>query len=125
MGATFIIIIYDNYIMSIEYPSFNKIEEYITSTFKYVNKYYSQIKQVYDIITSDQNESDIERNIINIGREIYNNGGPEAISGCVVIMILTNTIMLSERYSEELLKQYQERVERITGLWASIENIET
>ena len=95
---------YDNYIVSIEDPSFNKIEEYIASTFKHVNTQDSQIKRVYDIIISDRSEGDIENNITNIGKEIYNNGGEDAISGCIVIVILTNTIMLNEGYSDDFFK---------------------
>ena len=49
-----------NYIMAIEYPSHNKMQEYITSTFEYANKYYSEIKRVYDVICSSENESDIK-----------------------------------------------------------------
>ena len=36
--------------MAIEYPSYNKMQDYITSTFEYANKYYSEIKRVYDVI---------------------------------------------------------------------------
>ena len=83
-----------NYIMAIEYPSHNKMQEYITSTFEYANKYYNEIKRVYDSICSSENESDIRNTIIEIGKEIYNSGGEKAISGCIVIMILTNNIKL-------------------------------
>ena len=59
---------------------------------------------MYDIINSDQNVNDIEHSIISIGKEIYYKGCEEAIRGCVVIVILTNNIILSESYSDELLK---------------------
>jgi hypothetical protein len=106
--------------MTIEYPSYNKIQEYITLTFEYANKYYSEIKRVYDVICSSENESDIRNTIIEIGKEIYNSGGEKAISGCIVIMILTNNIMLGENYSDELIKLYQSRVENIADYWANI-----
>ena len=106
--------------MAIEYPSYNKIQEYITLTFEYANKYYSEIKRVYDVICSSENESDIRNTIIEIGKEIYNSGGEKAISGCIVIMILTNNIMLGENYSDELIKLYQSRVENIADYWANI-----
>ena len=106
--------------MAIEYTSYNKIQEYITLTFEYANKYYSEIKRVYDVICSSENESDIRNTIIEIGKEIYNSGGEKAISGCIVIMILTNNIMLGENYSDELIKLYQSRVENIADHWANI-----
>jgi hypothetical protein len=106
--------------MSIEYPSHNKMQDYITSTFEYANKYYNEIKRVYDSICSSENESDIKNTIIEIGKEIYNSGGEKAIIGCVIIMILTNNIMLSENFSEELIKVYQSRVEQIADYWSNI-----
>ena len=60
--------------MAIEYPSYNKVQEYITLTFEYANKYYSEIKRVYDVICSSENESDIRNAIIEIGKDIYNSG---------------------------------------------------
>jgi hypothetical protein len=106
--------------MAIEYPSYNKIQEYITLTFEYASKYYSEIKRVYDVICSSENESDIRNTIIEIGKEIYNSGGEKAISGCIVIMILTNNLMLHENYSDELIKLYQIRVENIADYWANV-----
>ena len=109
-----------NYIMAIEYPSHNKMQDYIASTFEYANKYYSEIKRVYDVMCSSENESDIRNTIIEIGKEIYNSGGEKAISGVVVVMILTNNTMLNENYSDELIKVYQSRVEQIADYWANI-----
>ena len=106
--------------MAIEYPSYNKIQEYITSTFEYANKYYSEIKRVCDVICSSENESDIRNTIIEIEKEIYNSGGEKAISGCIVIMTLTNNLMLNENYSDELIKLYQSRVENIADYWPNI-----
>ena len=106
--------------MSIEYPSYNKMQDYITSTFEYASKYYSDTKRVYDVICSSENESDIRDTIIEIGKEIYNSGGEKAISGCIVIVILTNNLMLNESYSDELIKLYQSRVENIADYWASV-----
>ena len=40
--------------MAIEYPSYNKIQDYINSTFVYANKYYSEAKRVYDVISSSE-----------------------------------------------------------------------
>ena len=109
-----------NYIMAIEYPRYNKTQDYINLTFEYANTYYSQTQRVYDTINSSENESDIGSTIIDIGKDIYNIGGEKAISGCVVIMILTNNLMLSENYSDELIKVYQERVEHISDCWSNI-----
>ena len=67
-----------NYIMAIEYPSYNKMQDYITSTFEYANKYYSEIKRVYDVICSSESESDIRDTIIEICKEIYNSGGEKS-----------------------------------------------
>ena len=106
--------------MAIEYPSYNKIQDYIASTFEYANTYYSEVKRVYDVICSSENESDLRSAIIDIGKDIYNSGGEKAISGCIVIMIFTSNIMLSENYSDELIKLYQERVENISDCWANI-----
>ena len=93
-----------NYIMAIEYPSYNKMKDYITSTFEYANKYYSEIKRVYDVICASENERDIRNTIIDVGKDTYNNGGENAISGCIAIMTSTNSLMLSENYSDELIK---------------------
>ena len=106
--------------MAIEYPSYNKMQGYISLTFEYANKYYSEIKRVYDVISSTENESDMQNTIIEIGRNIYNSGGEKAVSGCIVVMILTNNLMLNEKYSEELLKLYQKRVEDIAIYWSNI-----
>jgi hypothetical protein len=106
--------------MAIEYPSYNKMQDYISLTFEYANKYYSKIKRVYDVISSSENESDMQNTIIELGKNIYNSGGKKAISGCIVIMILTNNIMLYENYSEEQLKLYQKRVEDIAIYWSNI-----
>ena len=106
--------------MAIEYPSYNKMQDYISLTFEYANKYYSEIKRVYDVISSTENESDMQNTIIEIGKNIYNTGGEKAISGCIVIMILTKSLMLNENYSEELLKLYQKRVEDIAVYWSNI-----
>ena len=106
--------------MAIEYPSYNKMQDYIASTFEYASKYYSEIKRVCDVICSSENESDIRNTIIEIGKEICNSGGEKAISGCIVIMILTNNIILNENYSDELIKLYQSRVENIADYWATI-----
>lgn len=109
--------------VSIEYPSFNRVEKYIEDTFKYAKTYYNQIKKVYDVLTSDnQNEEEIKNSIIAIGKEIYNIGSEEAISGCIVIMILTNNIMLNERFNQELLETYQQRVEKIAEYWSELSN---
>ena len=96
------------------------MQDYISLTFEYANKYYSEIKRVYDVISSTENESDMQNTIIEIGKNIYNTGGEKAIRGCIVIMILTNNLMLNENYSEELLKLYQKRVEDIAIYWSNI-----
>jgi hypothetical protein len=61
--------------MAIEYPSLNKIEEYIDDTFKYAKTYYNKIKQVQEVISSNGEESEIKNTIMDIGKEIYNEGG--------------------------------------------------
>lgn len=106
--------------MAIEYPSYNKLQDYISLTFEYANKYYNEIKRVYDVISSTENESDMQNTIIEIGKNIYNSGGEKAISGCIVILILSNNLMLNDNYSEELLKLYQKRVEDIAIYWSNI-----
>ena len=106
--------------MAIEYPSYNKMQDYINLTFDYANKYYSEIKRVYDVISSTENESDMQNTIIEIGKNIYNSGGEKAISRCIVIMTLPNNLMLNENYSGELLKLYQKRVEDIAIYWSNI-----
>jgi len=106
--------------MAIEYPSYNKMQDYINSTFEYANTYYSQIKRVYDTISSSENESDIQNTIIDIGKDIYNSGDEKAIFGCIVVMILTNNLMLNENCSEEILKLYQKHVEEVAVYWSNI-----
>ena len=106
--------------MAIEYPSYAKMQGYIHLIFEYASAYYSQIKRVYDTISSSENESDIQSTIIDIGKDIYNSGGEKTISGCIVIMILTNDLILSENYGEELIKLYQDRVEQIASYWSNI-----
>ena len=44
----------------------------------------------------------------------------KTICGCVVIMLLTNNLMLSENDSEELIKLQQERVEQLANYWSNI-----
>ena len=63
-----------NYIMAIEYPSYNKMQDYISLAFEYANTYYNQIKRVYDTISSSENESDIHNTIIDIGKDKSNLG---------------------------------------------------
>ena len=106
--------------MAIEYPRYNKMQDYITSAFDYANKYYSEVKRVYDVICSSENESDIRNTIIDIGKDMYNSGGEKAISGCIAIVILANNLMLNENYSDELVQVYQARVEHISDCWANI-----
>ena len=73
-----------NYIMAIECPSYTNMQDYITSTFEYANKYYSEIKRVYDVICSSASESGIRNTIIHIGKDIYNSGGEKAIRGVLL-----------------------------------------
>ena len=107
--------------MNSDFPSYNKLEDYIDKLSNYANLYYSQVKRVREALTSADNENTIRNNIRVIGRHIFNTGGEDALCECILLLILSNNLIFNANYSTELFQLHQQQVNQVTEYWTGIE----
>ena len=97
-----------------DYPSYNSIEQYISSNPKcffefmeYSNTNHKRMQRVHIALSSDDTDDVIKDIIRDIGEEIYATGGMDALRGCFFAFIVAYRVILKDKRSNKLQRQYQ------------------
>ena len=103
--------------MELAYPNYNELEQYISNNPKcffefaeYSKNNHNRMQRVHIALSSDDTDDVIKDTIGEIGGEIHATGGIDALRGCFFMFVIAYRIILKDKSSNKLQRQYQAQI---------------
>ena len=124
-----------------EYPEYNEIESFTATNPKFLYEFieysyknHERMKRIYEALNSDDNEDEIRDIVRNIGEEIHNEGGIDALRGCFYMLVIacrvivtrlsvTQTSMayaMKDVKTNKLIRHYQDQIHNLESYFDGV-----